>query len=248
VPNFPRVGVPQSLSGLNPAAIAQAAELTALTSNASKTRLLEAVRFAHGLWRQQARFQNIFINSVSAVGVPGCLDGPALGPLIKMAPGVAGEQGNARALLDAVAQGVSTCFAAWQHGVSVPGLPWYPTFAAVPAPAAPPTANVPTPLVVCHSPQAGMLGHQMLKGQIMAALPAALRMTQLETCVGAMAQSLATYFATWIAMQQVVGVLGHGPVPSFAPPAVPLGPVVGGSVIPTPGHLALGPQPAMAVV
>jgi hypothetical protein len=46
----------------------------------------------------------------------------------------------------------------------------------------------------------------------------------------------------------VVGVLGQGPVPSFAPPTIPVGPVVGGSVIPTPGHLALGPQPGMAVV
>ena len=248
MPIIPRVGIPQNLGGLNPAVMAQAAELTALTSSASKTRLLEAVRFAHGLWRQQARFQNVFINGVVAMGGPGCLDGPALEPLIRMAPGVAGEQGNARALLDAVAQGVSTCFGAWQHGVSVPGLPWYPTFAAVAAPVAPLTANIPTPLVVCNSPQSGMLGHQMLKGQIVAALPAALRVAQVDTCVGALAQSVATYFATWIAMQQVVGVLGQGPVPSFAPPTIPVGPVVGGSVIPTPGHLALGPQPGMAVV
>lgn len=248
MPIIPKVGIPQGLGGLNPAVMGQAAELAALTSQASKTRLLEAVRFAHGLWRQEARFQNVFINGVVAMGGPGCLDGPPLEHLIKSAPGVAGEQGNARALLDAVARGVSFCFAAWQRGVSVPGLPWYPSFAAVPGPVAPPTANVPTPLVACASPQAGMLGQRMFKGQIAAALPAALRVPQVDTCVEALAQSVATYFATWTAMQQVVGVLGQGPVPGFAPPAVPAAPVVGGMVIPVPGHLALGPQPAMAVV
>jgi len=248
VPIVPKVGIPQSLSGLSPAVVAQAAELAALTSTASKTRLLEAVRFAHGLWRQQARFQNVLINSVTAVGVPGCLAGPALEPLIKAAPGVAADLGSARSLRDAVAQGVSTCFAGWQQGVSVPGLPWYPSFAAIAAPMAPPTPSVPAPLAMCPSGQAGMLGHQLLKQQIVAALPAALRVAQVDTCIGAIAQSLATYFSTWISMQFVQGVMGQGPVPSFAPPNVPVGPVMGGSVIPTPGHLAMGIQPPMVVV
>ena len=35
---------------------------------------------------------------------------------------------------------------------------------------------------------------------------------------------------------QVSLVMGMGPIPSFAPPYVPVGPVVGGSTLPTPGH------------
>jgi hypothetical protein len=226
---------------------AQAIDFAALTSTASKTRLLEAVRVAHGTWRQQARFLNILITGNVAMGPPGCLVGPALEPFIRTASGVAGDQGPAKDLRDAVAKGVSSCFASWQQGLTVPGLTWYPTFAAVAAPMAPPTPSIPTLLGSYPSAGAAMLGHQMLKQQILFALPQALRVAQVDTCVGALAQSLATYFASWIAMQAVVGVMGQGPVPSFAPPAVPAGPVVGGSVLPTPGHLALGIQPQMVV-
>ena len=221
------------------------ADFTALISAASKGRLLEAVRYAHGLWRQQARFQNIVVNAVSAMGRPGCLAGPALEPLIRSAPSVAADQGAAASLRDAVARGVSECFAAWQGAVMVPGLPWYPPFAAFPGPMAPPMPNVPMPLVACPSIQAVKLTAQPLKQAITAALPAAMKVAQVETAVGALAQSLATYFTIWIASQQVTLVMGQGPVPSFAPPYVPVGPVVGGSVLSTPGHLASGGQPQM---
>jgi len=32
--------------------------------------------------------------------------------------------------------------------------------------------------------------------------------------------------------------MGQGPVPSFAPPNIPMGPVVNGGIIPAPGCLA----------
>jgi hypothetical protein len=41
----------------------------------------------------------------------------------------------------------------------------------------------------------------------------------------------------WIASQMVMLVMGKGPIPTFAPPFVPVGPVVGGDNIATPGHL-----------
>lgn len=41
----------------------------------------------------------------------------------------------------------------------------------------------------------------------------------------------------WLAAQQVNQVIGMGLVPAFAPPYVPVGPVVGGSIVGTPGHL-----------
>jgi hypothetical protein len=223
------------------------ADYSALTTNTNKSRLLEAVKFGHQMWRLQARFQNISINAVSAMGVPGCLAGPALEPLIKTAPGVAGDIGNARDLRDAVARGVSTCFADWQGLVTVPGLPWYPSFAAFPAPQAPPMPNVPTPLIACPSGGLARLGHASLKQEMIAALPAALK-APLEGCVGQLAQSLAQFFTMWLPMQMVTQVLGQGPIPSFAPPYVPVGPVLNGSIISAPGHLMAGSQPPMIVV
>ena len=44
-------------------------------------------------------------------------------------------------------------------------------------------------------------------------------------------------FMMWLPMQMVMLVLGRGPIPTFAPPYVPVGPVVAGSVISAPGHL-----------
>jgi len=235
----PRLGRPQGISLLP--------DYSALTSNASKTKLLEAVRSAHATWRQQAQFVTVIINGPIAMGPPGCLVGPPLEPYIKTASGVAGDQGPAATLRDAVAKAVSSGFAAWQQGLTVPGLAWYPTFAAVAGPMAPPTPNIPTPLSLCPSGQGVMLGQQMLKQQILAALPQVMKVAQVDTCVGALAQSLATYFSTWMSMQFVQAVMGQGPVPSFAPPNVQVGPVVAGSILPTPGHLSVGMQPPMIV-
>jgi hypothetical protein len=234
---------PRILQGLS----VQPMEIVALTSPASKSRLLEAVRYAHGMWRQMAQFWNIMINGNTAMGLPGCLTGPALEPFIRTAPGVSGDQGSAAGLRDAVAKGVSSCFAAWQQGLTVPGLVWYPSFVAVAGPMAPPTPSVPSLLSAYPSAGTAMLGHQMLRQEILNALPQALRVPQVDTCAGQLAQSLATYFSTWLGMQPVVGVMGQGPVPSFAPPHVPVGPVVGGTVIPMPGVFNLGGQPPMIV-
>ena len=49
---------------------------------------------------------------------------------------------------------------------------------------------------------------------------------------------LANYFVSWMSSQNVMMVMGLGPVPTFNPPYVPVGSVVNGYVIPSPGHLA----------
>ena len=53
----------------------------------------------------------------------------------------------------------------------------------------------------------------------------------------AIAQGLAASFLMWLPQQQISLVMGKGPIPTFAPPFVPVGPVVGGDVISVPGHL-----------
>ena len=50
----------------------------------------------------------------------------------------------------------------------------------------------------------------------------------------AISQAFNTVFQTFKASTLVQNVLGTGPVPSFAPPVAPVGPVVAGTVIPTP--------------
>ena len=38
--------------------------------------MIDAVQFAHQMWKLQAKFQDLQIMAVSAIGSPGCLNGP----------------------------------------------------------------------------------------------------------------------------------------------------------------------------
>jgi hypothetical protein len=205
--------------------------------------MCDAIQYAHNMWKLQAKFQNIQIMAVSAIGAPGCLDGPELESLIKNAPMVMTFTGNKAKHRDAVAKGVSKCFKDWQDQVTVPGLPWYPAFAAFPGPMAPPMPNVPTPMIACVSAKITsiMLPNDM-KSAMDDALDSGLKdkdpTKQFEALHDAIATVCAAGFAIWVAAQTQL-VMGKGPIPTFAPPYVPVGPVVAGDVLSIPGHLAL---------
>jgi hypothetical protein len=53
----------------------------------------------------------------------------------------------------------------------------------------------------------------------------------------AVATAVAACFETWVMGTIVTNVMGSGPVPTFAPPYVPVGPVVGGTGTMIPGGL-----------
>ena len=205
-------------------------------------KLLDGVGFSHNLWKLQAKFQNLQIAAVSAIGTPGCLDGPSLEDNIKNSPSCASMTGNMAKYRDAAAAGVAKCFKNWQDNVTVPGLPWYPAFAAFPGPMAPPMPNVPMPLIACVSP---MMTQIMLptsmSSEMANAFDGGLKQKdpdkQYQSLFDAIATVLALAFTIWLPSQQVMLVLGKGPIPTFAPPFVPVGPVLGGDNIAIPGHL-----------
>jgi hypothetical protein len=62
--------------------------------------------------------------------------------------------------------------------------------------------------------------------------------TDVKALYGAIATGLAMGVQTWVMAQQITQALGQGPVPSFAPPTSPVGPVMGGQVIAAPPHLS----------
>ncbi len=204
--------------------------------------MIDAVQFAHNMWRFQAKFQNLKVMALSAIGTPGCLDGPSLQSGIKTAPSCAAFTGNRAKYRDAVAKGVSTAFKSWQDNVMVPGLPWYPAFVAFPGPQAPPMPNVPTPLIACTSSRlSDITAPDTMKREMIGALDSELKDSdpdkQHEALFDAIATVLALAFLMWLPMQQVMLVLGKGPIPTFAPPLVPAGPVVSGDNIAVSGHL-----------
>jgi hypothetical protein len=199
---------------------------------------LDAVKFGHDMYRLQAGFQNLKIMAVSAIGTPGCLKGPPLANLIKMAPSfITYVKPNAMAYKNAVADGVGECFKQWQDGVSVPGLPWYPAFAAFPGPMAPPMPNVPMPLITC--PSAGMASivnpmmlAKAMENKFSGGLKGKDKDSQYKALFDSIATVLAMAFMAWLPMQMVNLVMGMGPIPTFAPPYVPVGPVMNGNNLP----------------
>jgi hypothetical protein len=192
--------------------------------------ITKAIVQAFDLWRLQAFFKDISINGPVAVG--GSLEGPALeAHILAFAPAQSPLHGS---LSPAIAKGISAAWLTTQRSVSVPGLPWYPAFAAFPGPMAPPTPNIPSQFL-------------MLTQDLSATTATALKQSMQNNLSGRtefaaeLLDSIATSFSlaltTWRASQLVMLVMGKGPVPTFAPPYVPVGPVVGGDNIAAPGHL-----------
>jgi hypothetical protein len=57
-----------------------------------------------------------------------------------------------------------------------------------------------------------------------------------------LAKWVETSFREWKVTAQIAGVMGKGPIPTYAPPYVPVGPVVMGDNISAPGHTIAGPR------
>ncbi|MEM8553105.1 MAG: hypothetical protein AAGF45_12060 [Pseudomonadota bacterium] len=199
--------------------------------------LLDAISAAVAGWVQEAYFDDIVIYGPTATGGPGCLNGPALDPAIRAAL-PATLTGHKEEMAKGVAEAFSDCFALWQSHVIVPGLPWYPAFAAWPGDEADPMPNIPVSLAALPSQYVtkAVLKFE-LESAISSALPAPMR--EERVFIGSLAGSLSRAFATWLNNAMVSQVIGMGPVPAFAPPAVPVHLVMGGWVIPEPPHMSV---------
>jgi hypothetical protein len=215
------------------------AAIKALATDANRDKLVNAVKYGVDMWRLQAHFQNIQIMGQTAIGTPGCLTGPSLKPWITQAPGVYSATGYFKTLVNAVAEGVSVNFNLWMNSVTVPGLPWYPWFVAFPGPFAPPTPNIPMPLQICVSVnQSKLMSPSQVETALKSNLPSTFLLAEMDIFLYTTAVYLSNYFTTWLISQNVMMVMGMGPVPTYSPPYVPVGSVVNGYVIPSPGHLA----------
>lgn len=202
--------------------------------------ICDAIRLAHGQWKLQARLKNLRINASTALGGPGCVEGPELESMIKNGPGVAagrGLFGSAGRATNAIARGISRAFKEYQDAIIVPGLAWYPAFVAFPGPMAPPMPNVPVPLISLPSVHLPRLRQDVVAAYMKSELGAASFPFSNELFIS-IADAFEKAMMIWIPAQMVMLVLGKGPVPTFAPPYVPVGPVVGGEIISQAGHFA----------
>jgi hypothetical protein len=188
--------------------------------------LCRQIVLAHEYWRQRATLVGVQINGVTANG--GRISGPMLNEGLNFAGPAQGLSGHASVISKAIGGALANCWQEWQASVRVPGLLWYPAFAAVPGPHAPPRPNVPTPMSALVSSRS-LLSPDYLKAAMARRLPQAVPYAnELFTSV---AEGFSKAVDFWLPMQMVTGVFGRGPIPSFAPPYVPVGSVVGGVTI-----------------
>jgi len=131
-----------------------------------------------------------------------------------------------------IATVLSTSWMTYTATIKV-AMSWYPLFAAMASPVAPPTPNIPCPvsalIQVPVSIQPMLMKMQMV-GQL--ADPMAPFHQELFDCI---CDAFDKCFKIWQNSTMVTNVMGTGPVPTFLPPYVPVGPVVGGVGIMTPG-------------
>ncbi len=189
----------------------------------------DAICSAWSTWQSAATMVGVVINAVTAVG--GQVVGPPMGPLI-LAQGPKTKPNHMK-YTSAVANTIGTAWLSYTATIKVTGMPWYPAFAALPMPVAPPTPNIPCPVIALTQVKAS-LAPAVMKQQMVGMLgdPQAPHHQELFDCI---CDAFDKVFTIWQASTMVTNVLGTGPVPTFAPPYVPVGPVVGGVGTMTPG-------------
>ena len=176
-------------------------------------------------WIMRSRFDaaSCSVMATSAIGTAGVLQNQA-----GFSGGVERAirlKGGPQELADAWQASFEAAFLEWADNVTIPGLPWYPSFAAYPGEEAPPLPNVPTPLVALISSGDLEMSPPYLTQRLNESLP---RSDLAEGAIASFANEVGVSFGLFLTSAQVMLVYGRGPVPAFAPPQVPVGPVVAG--------------------
>ncbi len=193
--------------------------------------ITDAICQAIANWMQMTTFATGIISGPVCQLMPGGVVGPLLNSFIQASgPNANDQEFN---YTSAIAAAIGQQWQIWQAGIA--GTLMYPSFAAWPAPVAPPTPNVPLPLAGLPSAGEAGLSPDALKNLMIANLgdPQA---RHAEALFDALSQAFYTCFQQFKTGTMVNNVLGFGSVPTYAPPLVPAGPVVG-ALLSTPGIL-----------
>ncbi|HSK00701.1 MAG TPA: hypothetical protein VK932_05645 [Kofleriaceae bacterium] len=184
--------------------------------------ICSAICSAWSTWQSAATMVGIMVNGPTAS--VGQVVGPPWTPLI-LAQGPK-ETPMLLKYTNVVANVLGTAWLSYTATIKVPGMPWYPAFAAMPSPVAPPTPNIPCPVVALTQVTASIMP-DVMKMQMVGQLADPMAPFH-DKLFEAICDGFDKCFKIWQTSTMVTNVLGTGPVPTFAPPYVPVGPVVGG--------------------
>ncbi len=190
-----------------------------------------ALKQAVDLWRVQAVISEVKIMGPMAHG--GKITLPSLDGLIRgYAPA-----GSWDPYSRAIAAGVHNQFRLMCSLALFPGLPLYPAFAAFPAPMAPPMPNVPTPMITFMLRGLALVETAPVRDEIIRKYPTP-KPAYADAVAYAIAEGFAKAVQQWLGSQQILNLMGTGPIPTFAPPYCPVGPVINGWVLLKAGSIA----------
>jgi hypothetical protein len=186
--------------------------------------LSETLSKAWSLWSQTMVIQGVTINGPTAIFKPGNVQGPPLDALI-LATDPPMNTPKQAGYTRTFAEGLAENWKLWHMGINA-ALPLYPAFAAWPGPYAPPMPNLPMPLQLL--PSAG--DKMMEQNQLMAEITKGDKSDPVAAGIySAMTNAVVDVFKLWKLTHMIQMLMGQGPVPSFAPPMVPVGPVQNGT-------------------
>jgi hypothetical protein len=204
------------------------------------TAARESFREGVNEWISQAMILGGKINGPNAEIPSGSLISP-----VQFEPNIVRALVKAGAPTD-VANGLAkelwSAWKAWADGYSaiLPGV--FPTFAAVAGPAAPPTRAIPFPISRGSSSgevrlQAGILSQALKRAVSTPKIPVP------DKAVQSLAGWVESSFTDWKKLSTLSGLMGEGRATGYAPPYVPVGPVVMGDATSSPaGGLISGPR------
>lgn len=203
----------------------------------------DAFRDGVNAWIAGARIQGGQINGPNAFLTPGSL--MSTGNVeVTVLQKLIGSQVPPE-IARAVARELGAAWNAWAAGFQVQLPAAYPAFAAFPGPLAPPTPAATGPIALARGSSVGEFGLRapILAGKLISAVKPFARNIGVspETAMTALAKWVDVSFTEWKGLAGIVGLLGKGPVPTFAPPYVPVGPVVAGENFTT-GPVFVGPR------
>jgi hypothetical protein len=190
-------------------------------------RLCKGVADTWKLWQNTAILVGASVNGANVVG--GDVLGPDVAALVRaVAAGGSPADQEAAAVF---ASAFGDAFTRWQASIKVPGLPLFPDFVYYRGALAPPTPSLPTPIKSL-----------AFNADSFDALPKFIYVDNEATrdVLLALAMAIGPIFREWLERTLILSLVGTGPVPSYAPPSSPGGPVSAGFVIGAPGFLQTG--------